>query len=134
MNQTNLTFTLGRHGLQPSTLCLHSEWGLYYVDGEAPLAHGGYGSVFKCFKPTTFGILNPCAAKLIPLSVGGTVAVEEEYSRLCACSHVPGIVKTLQQPLYSATHGALITEYVALCLQEAEQHQITRLGVEHADW
>lgn len=128
MNQTELTFVLDKDGLQASTLCLESALGLYFAPGEAPLALGGYGSVFKCFQATADG-RKPCAIKMIPLSVGGRTVIEEEYSRLCAVLHIPGTVKVLQPPFYSATHGFLLTEYVAFCRQHVEQHQITQLIV-----
>lgn len=128
MNQTSLTFVLAKDGLQASPLSLHSTLGLYYKVGEAPLAQGGYGLVFKCFQPTT-GSLRPCVAKMVPLSVGGTFAVEDEYNRLCAVLHIPGIVKVLQQPVYTATHGFLVTEYVDFCRQVAQKHQFPRLHV-----
>ena len=111
MNQTTLTFFLGKDGLQASTLCLHPGFGLYFVDGEGPLAHVGDGSVFRCFIPSD-GSLKPCAVKMTALSVGGTDAVEEEYKKLCAVLDIPGTVKVLQRPLFSATHGFLVTEYV----------------------
>ena len=119
MDETKLTFVLGKDGLQASTLCLDPALGLYYVPGEAPLAQGGYRSVFKCFLSTADG-LKPCALKMVPLSVGDTLAVDAEFHRLCAVLHIPGTVKVLQQPIYTATHGFLVTEYVALCCQEAE--------------
>ena len=113
MNQTSLTFVLGEDGLQESALCLHSGLGLYYVVGEGPLAHGEYGSVFKCFQPVG-GSLKPCVVKMVPLSVGGASTVEEEFTKLCAVNHIPGTVKVLQRPLHTATHGFLVTEYVAV--------------------
>ena len=60
--------------------------------------------MFKCFHTTT-GSLRPCVVKMVPLSVRGTFAVEEEYNRPCAVLHIPGTVKVLQRPLYTATHG-----------------------------
>ena len=111
MNQTTLTFLLIKDRLQASTLCLHPGFGLYFefVDGECPLAHVGDGSVSRCFQPSASS-LKPCAVKMIPLSVGGINAVEEEYKRLCAVLDIPGTVKVLQRPIFSATHGSPETQ------------------------
>ena len=128
MDQTGLMFVLCDDGLQTSPLCLEQATGLYYVAGEAPLAQGQFSSMYRRFYPAAGGF-KPCVLREVLLPVGGTLSLEEEYSRLCAVSNIPGTVKVVQQPLYSATHGYFVTEYVGLCQQVAEQHRINDIIV-----
>lgn len=128
MDQTGLTFVLSDDGLQTSPLCLEQSTGLYYVAGETPLAQGEFSTMYRRFYPAAGGF-KPCVLREVLLPVGGTPFLEEEYSRLCAVSNIPGTVKVVQRPLYSATHGYFVTEYVVLCHQMAEQHRINDIIV-----
>lgn len=94
MNQTGLTFLLSEDGLQASPLCLNQATGLYYVAGEAPMAQGEFGSVDRRFYPAAGGF-KPCVLRVVLLPAGGTLSLEEEYTRLCAISTTPGVVKWL---------------------------------------
>lgn len=111
MDQTGLTFVLSEDGLQSLTFCLDQATGLYYVPGEAPLALDEFGSVERCFMPAAGGFESFVLKKVL-LSAGGTL--QEEYLRLCAVINIPGTVTVVQPPVFSATHGYLLTEYVVM--------------------
>lgn len=123
MNQTGLTFVLNEDGLQASPLCLEQATSLYFVVGEAPMAQGEFGSVYRRFYPAAGGF-KPCVLREVLLPMGGTLSLEEEFNKLCAVSNIPGTVKVVQRPLYSATHGYFLTEYVVLYRQMARKHRI----------
>ena len=116
-----------RHALQRLPLCFDAGLGVYYVAGEAPIAQGTYGSVSRCWRPTAGG-LQPSIVKQIALSSGCRNMIEKEFERLLSVISIPGSVQVVQEPVYSATHGFVVTEYVLRICEGAEQHILKSVG------
>lgn len=112
MDEQSLAFVLQRDQLQGLPLRLDPYGlGVYCVNDNAPLAQGGYGTVYRCYKPTIDG-LKRCVYKQILLTPAGASQIEGEYDRLCAVSNITGVVKCMQPPVYSGSYGFLVTECV----------------------
>lgn len=110
MAQTAMTFTMKGDELHPMTLC-HDTYGMdIYVPMNAPpIGQGSYGAVYKSYKLIQ-GRFKPCVVKAIPLHLGDRNPIEMEFQTLCSVSGIAGAGKIMQGPVYSLTHGFVVTE------------------------
>ena len=114
MGQIAKTFAMNKDELQPVTLCPDAfGLGVFFPMNFTPVAQGGFGEVYKAFRLIE-GRFQSCAVKQIPLLSGDRGPVDEEFARLLSVIPIAGAVTVLQSPVYSATHGYLVTEYVSL--------------------
>lgn len=120
MGQPAVTFVMDNAGVQPLTVWPDAYGMDFLPNAVTPLAQGTFGAVYKVYKLIQ-GRFRPCIIKQIPLSVGGVHPIQEEYARLCSVYGIAGAITVVQGPVYTATHGYLVTEYVSFA-QKSSKH------------
>ena len=112
MGQPAMTFVMHNAEVQPLTVCPDtSGMEVFLPINATPLAQGTYGVAYKGYMVVD-GRMKLCVVKQIPLSAGGARPIEDEYAKLCSVIGLAGAITVMQSPVYSTTHGYLVTEYV----------------------
>ena len=83
-----------------------------YASSTIPaLGKGGFSTVRKGYIPSAnAGLMQPCAVKHVSVKNTKVHHVEHECQMLRAVEDIPGTVKCLRPPFYTADTGAIVTE------------------------
>lgn len=85
--------------------------GVYGASTAPALGSGRFGTVRKGYiLSAAEGRMQPCALKQLSLKDNDVRQVEHECQMLRAVEDIPGTVKCLRPPIYTAGIGAIVTE------------------------